>query len=127
MEKQIPRNSVIDLDRFINYQLVLSDEELVIQGSVFYKDANGQTSSIAFSSNPTFKFSTINSYVDPTTGATVSRDVNGDYPIGSIPQLVFFKNLPKTAFPQTNVWDIVLYLVGGMIDTLVLEGKFDNL
>lgn len=127
MEKQIPRNAVIDLDRFISYQLILSDEELVIQGSVFYKDANGETSSISFTSNPTFRFSTINSYVDPMTGETVSQDVNGDYPIGSIPQLTFFKNLPKTAFPQTNVWDIVLYLIGGMIDKLVLDGKFDTL
>lgn len=127
MEKQIPRNTVIDLDRFISYQLILSDSELIIQGSVFYKDTNGETSSISFTSDPTFRFSTINNYVDPATGEDAVQDANGNYPIGSIPQLTFFKNLPKTAFPQANVWDIVLYLVGGMIDKLVLNGKFDNL
>lgn len=120
MEKQISSNPVVNLDRFIEYKIVVSDTEIELTGAIFYKNALGDRALIQVGANHNFSFSTKGSYVHMVTGIPVDAEDEN-----AIPELIYLKNIPKSAFPQSTVYDIVISLGEAMVESLDNRGKFN--
>lgn len=70
-----------------------------------------------------YESETGNSFVNPETGQMVEKDNEGNYPEGSIPELIFWQNLPEQLFASDEkktlagrVYSCMLFSMQRMID-----------
>lgn len=129
--KQISSNNLISADRYVEVETVLKTDEIILICNIYFKK-NGLR--VFPEMNKTKIFSTKQNMVDAQGNAvekiypeTVEGQQQGQpyYPEGAIPEIVFFKNLPASAFPQPNIWDKIEALVDMRITSLDAKGYFN--
>lgn len=114
------------IKKMVDVEIGLLKEEIILYCTTYYKEGNLK---VLPELTRSIEITTRGHMVDSNgVGVEVSYENtdSGEYPQGSIPEIVFFKNIPVSAFPQIpTVWGIIEGIVTQRIDRLDHDGFFN--